>query len=490
MSDIKKEAAEIIKQENDEWDSNMDSQELDRLILNKKQKIQGCIYLILFSAIGLFIFFGNITVGGESTNAFGAIYNGFVNLFGETIWWILLAVTLGNLCAHIYYRYIKKGTVNHAFANIYNNDGPIKTFFYVLGALYTCIWTLYVSLHVNMPEMIVGENTGGSVYPPIVKGVFGVLIMGAICMPFLLNYGFMEIVGSLLEPIMRPLFKVPGKAALNAVSSFVSSSSLGVLITNRLWKNNIYTEKECVAIMTSFSAVSIGSAFIVINIAGCSELWLKIYGLSFVIVFLIEIILIRVWPISAKQEVYVDGTVQTAERKKSEAAYSIQSVIRGVNRGVKRAAISKGVLPDIFDSLKDTIIVVPQVIAMLAAIGLSGMILAEYTPVFDWLGWIFRPLLMLFHIPDAEVIASAIPVGIAEMFLPALVISGKAASISIEARAFVCLVSICQIIFFSETGTVILATKSPIKFWELCVLFVERTVLAIIFGAIAMHLFL
>ena len=53
---------------------------------------------------------------------------------------------------------------------------------------------------------------------------------------------------------MRPLFKVPGKAALDAsCDSFVSSSSLGVLITNRLWKNNVYTEKEMVAIMTGFS---------------------------------------------------------------------------------------------------------------------------------------------------------------------------------------------------------------------------------------------
>ena len=86
-------------------------------------------------------------------------------------------------------------------------------------------------------------------------------------MPFLLNYGVLEIIGVLLEPLMRPLFKVPGKAALDATASFVSSSSLGVLITNRLWKNNVYTEKEMVAIMPGFSAVSIGFAGLVIETA-------------------------------------------------------------------------------------------------------------------------------------------------------------------------------------------------------------------------------
>ena len=94
------------------------------------------------------------------------------------------------------------------------------------------------------PEIIVGASTGESVMPSIVLGVLGIIIVGALFMPFLLNYGILEIIGAILEPLMRPLFKVPGKAALDAVASFVSSSSLGVLITNRLWRKNVYTEKE------------------------------------------------------------------------------------------------------------------------------------------------------------------------------------------------------------------------------------------------------
>ena len=48
------------------------------------------------------------------------------------------------------------------------------------------------------------------------------------------------------------------------------------LITNRLWKNNVYTEKEMVAIMTGFSAVSIGFAGLVIETAGCGKDFAKI----------------------------------------------------------------------------------------------------------------------------------------------------------------------------------------------------------------------
>lgn len=52
---------------------------------------------------------------------------------------------------------------------------------------------------------------------------------------------------------------------------------------------------------------------------------------------------------------------------------------------------------------------------MLSAIGVSAMIIAEYTPVFTWLGYIFHPLLMLFRVPDAAQIAASMLIGIAEM---------------------------------------------------------------------------
>ena len=126
---------------------------------------------------------------------------------------------------------------------------------------------------------------------------------------------------------------------------------------------------------------------------------------------------------------------------------------------------------------------------MLSAIGVSAMIIAEYTPVFTWLGYIFQPLLMLFRVPDAAQIAASMPIGIAEMFLPVLIIQSKIEVLSVEARAFVCLVSMCQIIFFSETATVMLATKSPINFKEIVICFVERTILAIPLAAACIHLF-
>ncbi|MBQ6868253.1 MAG: YjiH family protein, partial [Clostridia bacterium] len=434
-------------------DPDMPSPELDKITLTSSQKKKGLINFIIFSIIGIFVFFGSIPVNGESTTVFGFLYNNcFLDLFGGAIYWILAVIISANFACHVYFKYIKKGEVKNAFADIYANDTFVHTFLFALGAIYAIIYAAVDAGMLANIEVITGANTGGSVFPPIVKGVLGIILVGAVFMPMLLNYGVLEIIGAILEPLMRPLFKIPGKAALDAVSSFVSSSSLGVMITNRLWKQNTYTDKEMVGIMTGFSAVSIGFAQLVIETAGCGDQFVKIYGLSFIMVFIMAFVMIRIPPINKKSDNYYNGRPQTEEDLK-DAKYTSKTVALGFERAIKRAGIARGIGKDVTNSLKDAALVVPQVLTMLSAIGVSAMIIAEYTPIFTWIGYIFQPLLQVLQVPDAGTIAACMPIGIAEMFLPVLIIQGKVATLAYEARAFVCLVSMGQIIFFSETAT-------------------------------------
>ncbi|MCI2059199.1 MAG: YjiH family protein [Oscillibacter sp.] len=474
---------------NQPLDPDMPSEDLDKIKLTKKQLIRGLLLLIIGGSLGIFCFFGKIPVNGESTVVFSLLYNGFTGLFGVFVYWIVAILICGNLVLHVYYVYVKKKTAKSRLAETYENDNFVLTVLYVLGAFYSVEYALYMTLPgFTGVVAVTGDATGGSVFPPIVVGVLGIILVGAVCMPFLLNYGVLEIVGTLLEPLMRPLFKIPGKAALDCTTSFVTSSSMGVLITNRLYRMQVYTEKEMCTIMTGFSAVSIGFAYLVISTAGCGDNFTKIYIVSFVMVFLMAPIMVRIFPLNRKKDTFVTGREQTPEERKADAHYSAKTLPVGFSRSVKRAAISRGPVQDIWLSLKDGAVILPKVLTMLAAIGLSAMILANYTPIFTWIGYVFRPLISLLRIPDAAEIAASMPIGICEMFLPVLIIQGKAASLAVEARIFVCLVSMCQIIFFSETGTVMLACKSPIKFWELLVCFLERTLLAMVIAAAAIHL--
>ena len=74
------------------------------------------------------------------------------------------------------------------------------------------------------------------------------------------------------------------------------------------------------------------------------------------------------------------------------------------------------------------------------------------------------------------------------MFLPVLLIADKVSNLAIGARYVVTAVSIVQIIFFAETVVVMMASKLPLKLGELVIVFLERTVLGIIFASAFMHI--
>ncbi|NYF23701.1 YjiH family protein [Sporosarcina sp. JAI121] len=460
---------------------------VDQITITKKQYGIGITKSIVFTSIAVLVFFIPMNINGKTDILFGYIYNYLQNLFGIVGLWIVTLLMVVNVVASFYGKFVAK---NDSFlGKYYGHDSVMHPFFYLLGAFYTVIYTLdFTFTQFTGPDWIVGSGTGGTVIPSIVLGVTWIIIVGAFFMPFLLNYGGIDFVGSIMEPLMRPLFKVPGKSAIDAIASFVGSSSMAVIITSRLYRMNVYTRKEAAFIATSFSAVSVGFALLVINTAGLGDHFLKTYFSSLAITFLVSIVMIRIPPLSRKPNTFHSGKVQTVEDRTNEAKFELGIFKRGAERAAKRAYTAESLFKEIVLSLKDGFNVLPKVLTLIAAAGISGLIIAEYTPVFNWLGQAFIPLLNLFAVPNASVIAPSIPVGFAEMFLPVLLIADKIDVIEIGARYFITALSMVQIIFLSETVVVMMATKLPVKFGELVVCFLLRTLIAIPIVALFMHL--
>ena len=108
--------------------------------------------------------------------------------------------------------------------------------FYLLGSIFALILMLHYTFpSFEGPAAIVSPDIGETVYS-IATDVAWIIPVSAVFMPFLLNYGIVDFIGSLMEPLMRPVFKIPGRSAVNAIASFVSSASVGVLITSKLYQ--------------------------------------------------------------------------------------------------------------------------------------------------------------------------------------------------------------------------------------------------------------
>ena len=159
------------------YDPDMQSAELDTLKLSPKDFKKGLIRFIVFSVIGIAVFFGQI----NGTTIFSLLCNMLLDVFGDFIYWILLGIIGYNLAMHVYVRYIKKTPCESPFTSAYENDGIFKTILFSVGFIFMLVWCLYVnvpSLGFDKLQVIVGADTGGSVFGPIVRSVAGVLIVG------------------------------------------------------------------------------------------------------------------------------------------------------------------------------------------------------------------------------------------------------------------------------------------------------------------------
>ncbi len=76
----------------------------------------------------------------------------------------------------------------------------------------------------------------------------------------LLNLGVMSFIGTLLEPIMRPIFNVPGEGSFALAMSFISGYPVGVKIISKLRQDGVVTTAEAQRLV-SFCSTS-GPLFI------------------------------------------------------------------------------------------------------------------------------------------------------------------------------------------------------------------------------------
>lgn len=279
---------------------------------------------------------------------------------------------------------------------------------------------------------------------------------------------------------MKPIWKTPGKSAIDAVASFVGSYSIGLLITNRVFKEGKYSIKEAAIIATGFSTVSATFMIVVAKTLGLMEIWNTYFWTTFAVTFIVTAITVRIWPLKSMSEDYYNGQeppVETLTGGRLQAAWK---------EAMDTASQSPSLWKNIKDNLKDGFVMTMSILPSIMSVGLLGLILAEFTPVFDWLGYIFYPFTALVQLPEPLLAAKASAVGIAEMFLPALL----AAEAALVTKFVIGVVSVSAIIFFSALVPCILSTEIPITIPQLLVIWAERTILTILISAPLAYLLL
>lgn len=414
---------------------------------------------LIFSLIGIFMFFIPITIGDRSSIPLDHIVTWIRSTFPDLVpWYLLITIAIGAIYPFM------KGTWKTDAVTI------VLTLFKVLG-LFTAILVMFEW----GPEWLFGENMGPFLFNSLVASV-GVLVpIGAIFLAMLTSFGLLEFVGVLMQPIMRPVWKTPGRSAIDAVASFVGSYSVGLLITNRIFKEGKYTIKEAAIIATGFSTVSVTFMLVVARTLELMDLWNLYFWVTMFVTFLVTAITVRIWPLSKMSDGYYEGGEGQPEVlvKKNRLKTAWNSAIETAEKA------DNNLFKLIWQNLKDGYIMTMGILPSIMSIGLLGMILAKFTPVFDIVGYVFYPFTWILQLPDALLAGKAAAVGIAEMFLPAVLVVNAA----LVTKFVIAVVCVSTIIFFSATVPCILSTSIPITLTQILVIWLERTILSIIITA-------
>ncbi|WP_017594749.1 YjiH family protein [Nocardiopsis potens] len=421
---------------------------------------------------GLVFFLLPIRVGGEWTIPFDLL----VNLIKEGA---PTAVRLYAAAATV-----AAALLTLAAAAVRRRDGgrPALLGHFATGPVFTVLRTAGAVLAVMVvagvgPAAVLDEGVGPLIFESVVLSVAVIVPIGAVFVSLLVSYGGLEFIGTLARPVMRPVFKVPGRGALDALASFVGSYSIGLYVTNRMYLEGRYTTREAATIATCFSSVSLGFFAVVAATLDLMPYFPVIVGSVLLLSVLLSALLVRIPPLSRLPDDYLGEGAPEPEPERPLLRAALRSAL-------ERARNAEGVGRECARSFAEGVRLALVILPSIMAVGTAAILIAQHTPLFDWLGRPLEPVIALLGVPDPEVVAPASLVGISEMFLPALLGAGAA----VEAKFFIAVLSLTQLLFFSATIPLLLELDVPVRLRDCIALFLLRTAVSIPLVALITHI--
>ncbi|MFD3155981.1 YjiH family protein [Haloimpatiens sp. FM7330] len=361
-----------------------------------------------------------------------------------------------------------KTIMENKFLNSLLNSSPLWTTLRIFGAFFAVLTFFKIG-----PQWIWSKDTGGLLLNDLLTVLFSIFLFAGMFLPLLLDFGLLEFFGVLLTKVMRPIFTLPGRSSIDCIASWLGDGTIGVLLTNKQYEDGYYTKREAAVIGTTFSAVSITFSLVVLSQVKLEHLFVPFYLTVTTAGIIAAIITPRIPPLSRKP----DTCYNNIEKKNSELIPEGYSCIKwGLIKAMEKARGNNSFSDFIKSGLKNILDMWLGVVPVVMAMGTIALIIANYTPLFKWLGMPFIPLLKLLHIPEATQASQTLIIGFADMFLPSVI----AASIKSELTRFVvACVSVTQLIYMSEVGGLLIGSKIPVNLKDLIIIFIERTLITL-----------
>ena len=427
------------------------------------------------SLIGAFLFVTPIRQEGNLTIPIAVVANLLLDAMGAatlTIIWILISLSAVLTIMHktVGIGLLKKNEkLDHVFS--------VKGFWFVIRMI-GFVFANMIYFNVG-PDYIIGSATGGMVINDLIPILVCVFLLAGVLLALLLNYGLLDFLGALMIRLMRPVFDLPGRSALDCVASWLGDGSIGVLLTSRQYEEGFYSKREATVIATTFSAVSITFSLVVISQVKLEAMFLPFYLVVSLAGVVAAIVVPKLPPLSRVPDSYY-----TEVSYREDIPEGMTPAQYGMHLALKKAENAPTLKGFFGEGVENVVEMWFGTLPVILAMGTIALIIAEFTPIFKILGMPFIFVYQLLQIPEAELASQTVVVGFADMFLPSVIASSIESEIT---RFVVAATSVTQLIYMSEIGSIIMGSKIPVSLKDLFIIFLERTIVTLPVIAIFAH---
>jgi nucleoside recognition membrane protein YjiH len=421
------------------------------------------------SLIGMFLFLCPVWTDGNMNIPLGIISNAIARFIHPFSNWLLVVFVSISAVFSIIYTMAKPGwTQEEGFWHELFVVSPLYLGIRIIGTIITILVATG-----SGPAWLLSKNTGGSIIN-LMGTLIAWFLAASFLIPLLTDYGIMDFTGTLLRNILKPLFHLPGRAAIDLLASWVGNCNVGVVLTTKQYEAGYYTDREAILIATCFSATSLPFCLVIAAIMTVDQYFIQMYLILSLVGVLSAIIMSRIWPLQGKwhDQYYAPVGRQVHESHPvgiSRFQWALQQAISRAEKGPDASHL-------FITGLKMFLNIVFTLVPVTMCIGTLACCLSSYTPIFQWIALPFQWYFELFGLEETATAAPGAVVGFVDMFIPAMICAGIA---SVKTRFVICILSLVQIIYMTEVGSIMLNSKLPITLADLVIIFLEKTVIAI-----------
>ncbi|WP_409967421.1 nucleoside recognition domain-containing protein [Bengtsoniella intestinalis] len=430
--------------------------------MKQENRIKNISKLVVFTGIGILYYMVPFTYQGDLTMCVALLKDIIIGYFSQYLILFTVVSMIAIAIATLFYSTVGAGKLSNALLKSLLE----AKVFTICMRIAAAVISILVYLNVG-PEELLSADTGGLIVEALIPSLICLFFFALLLISFLLEFGAVELIGKLLQPIFKPLFKVRGSGAILSIVSWLGVGTTGMVLIDKSFENDQLTQREAVTMSLCFATISFPSMFVYsTGIAGLEIQYFSALVITILVAMVIStVILARIPTISKKNH-----TISVAEENKKQSwKETFDLAITRAGNGPTIATMFKKACTSMFCIFIE---VFPSIIVIATAV----LVLATYTPAFDIIAMPIAPLLTLLGLPEAQAAAPALIIGISDLILPYII----ASTITSQLTIFViCVVSINQVFCFSEQVVVLLKSKMGVNLVDILVNFILKTIICV-----------